>query len=267
MQRAPIIVRISDDPGGATAIFPVLPLAPLTGLDLAAIALLSVVAPVYGWLERRREKRREAEGRAKPLITQYRQALIFLWGATAVVLAVWVGASRPLAGLGLDAPSGLAFAGAMAFSILASLAYASQILTLRRSGRARAQLADQLAAQDGVRSVLPTTRREMGWFRIAALSAGVGEEILFRGFLLWAFAHWMPVWAAGGCALAVFTLAHLYQENARALAGVAVTGAVMTVLVVVSGSLFPAMLLHAAIDLAGGEMAWLARRRDGAEAD
>ena len=63
-------------------------------------------------------------------------------------------------------------------------------------------------------------------------------------------------------ALAVFTLAHLYQENARALAGVAVAGAVMTALVMVSGSLIPAMLLHAVVDLAGGEMTWLARREE-----
>lgn len=231
------------------------------------MALLSVVVPVYGWFEHLQDKRRRAEGRARPLVARYAETLIFMWGATAVVLAVWVGASRPLAGLGLDPPPSLAFAGVMAFAVLASLAYASQILTLRRSASARAQLAAQLAAQEGVGSIMPTTRREMGWFRVVALSAGVTEEILFRGFLIWAFAHWMPGWAAAGCALAVFTLGHLYQENARALAGVAVAGAVMTVLVMASGSLYPAMLLHAAIDLAGGEMTWLARRRGGAEAD
>lgn len=226
------------------------------------MALLSVVTPVYGWLEHQQDKRRRREGRARPLVARYRETLIFMWSTTAVVLAVWVGASRPLADLGLGAPLGLLFAGAMGFAILASLAYASQILTLRRSAAARAQLASQLAAQDGVSSMMPATREEMRWFRVVALSAGVTEEILFRGFLIWAFAHWMPVWLAGGCALAVFTLAHLYQENARALAGVAVAGAAMTVLVIVSGSLYPAMLLHAVIDLAGGEMTWLARRDD-----
>ncbi|MDP3494907.1 MAG: type II CAAX endopeptidase family protein [Hyphomonadaceae bacterium] len=242
--------------------FPVLPLASLTGFDVAAVVLLSVVVPLYGWIGHGRDKRREAEGQAKALAAQYREALIFLWGATAVVLAIWMGASRPLAGLGLDAPFSLTFWGAMGFAVLASAAYASQIVMLRRSAKARAQLVKQLAGQAGVKAMLPTTRREMGWFRVVALSAGVGEEIVFRGFLIWAFAHWMPIWAAAGCALVVFTLSHLYQENVRALAGVAVAGAVMTALVMVSGSLFPAMLLHTVIDLAGGEMTWLARREE-----
>lgn len=256
--------EISDPPAEATPIFPVLPLAPLTTPDLAAIALLSVVMPVYGWLEHRQDKRRRSEGRGRPLVARYRETLIFMWGATAVVLAIWTNASRPLADLGLGAPLGLLFAVAMGFAILASLAYASQILTLRRSHAARAQLATQMAGQDGVSSMMPATGKEMGWFRVVALSAGVTEEILFRGFLIWAFSHWMPVWLAGGCALAIFTLGHLYQESARALVGVAAAGAVMTVLVIVSGSLYPAMLLHAVIDLASGEMTWLARRREDA---
>lgn len=116
-----------------------------------------------------------------------------------------------------------------------------------------------LGRQRGVRDILPKTQTEIWTFRALALSAGLTEEILFRGFLIWALAHWMDTWAAAGCALAAFTAAHLYQESVRAIGGVFFAGAILTALTLVSGSLIPAIILHAVVDLASGEMGWLAR--------
>jgi uncharacterized protein len=241
------------------------PLDPLTTADYALAAAIGLALPLYTWIEHLRDRRREAEGRSRPLVQRYRHTMIMLWGAAAIVLAVWIGAGRPLTDLGLSARSDIWFIAALAVAIVISLAYGSQVLTLRRSAADRAQLRRMLEQQHGVDAVLPNTPEEMRAFRWVALTAGVCEELLFRGFLIWALAHWMPVWVAAAVALTIFTLAHLYQENARALAGVAIAGAVMTVLVVVSGSLLPAIILHAAVDLAGGEMTWVARQARDAE--
>lgn len=237
-----------------------IPLAPITAADIALAALIGLVLPLYTWIEHRQDQRREAEGRARPLMQRYRGTMLMLWGASAIVLAVWIGAGRPLAEIGLNASGGVWFFVALASAIAGSLLYGAQVLTIRRSATARAQLRAMLQQQKGVGSVLPSTPAEMGAFRWVALTAGVTEELLFRGFLIWALAHWMPVWAAAAVSLAIFTLAHLYQGTARALAGVLATGAAMTVLTLVSGSLLSAIILHAAVDLAGGEMTWAARQ-------
>jgi uncharacterized protein len=244
------------------------PLAPLTPADLALAAVIGLALPLFTWIEHQRDRRRETEGRSRPLVQRYRQSMLMLWGASALVVAAWIGAGRPLADLGLTVSGDIWFIAALAAAVLISLLYGSQVLTLRRSATARAQLRRMLEQQQGVDSVMPNTPEEMRAFRWIALTAGVCEELLFRGFLIWAIAHWMPVWAAAIVALIIFTLAHLYQGTARALAGVVVAAAVMTVLFLMSGSLLPGMLLHFVVDLAGGEMTWAAKQaRDDAESE
>ena len=244
-----------------------LPLAPITAADIALAVLLGFILPLYTWIEHRQDQRREVEGRARSLVQRYRGTMLMLWGASALVVAAWIGAGRPLADLGLGASGGFWFFVALAAAIVGSLLYGAQVFTIRRNATARAELRDMLHKQQGVDSMFPSTPAQMVTFRWVALTAGITEELLFRGFLIWALAHWMPVWAAAALSLAIFTLAHLYQGTARALVGVLIAGGVMTALTLVSGSLLPAMILHIAVDLAGGEMTWAARHsRDDAEA-
>jgi membrane protease YdiL (CAAX protease family) len=102
-----------------------------------------------------------------------------------------------------------------------------------------------------VAALLPRTATEKQAFALLALTAGICEEVLYRGFGLAALR-----WAAPGLTkpalIAVtavaFGMAHLYQGR---------TGVVMTGLVgayfawiaISAGSLVPAMFLHAALDL------------------
>jgi len=236
------------------------PLSPIHAIDLALCATIALALPAYAFIEHRRDVIRELQGRIRPLLWHYRQTIIVLWSLTALVLAVWLMAGRSFASLGLGASADWRFLAAIALSLAGSALYGLQVVTVARSPSARAQLASILQNQGGVRSVLPRTHQEMWCFRWLSLTAGFTEELLFRGFLIWAFAHWMPIWSAAACALGAFILAHLYQESWRALLGVTVAGAAATALVLLSGSLLPAMIAHAAIDLTGGEMAWLARR-------
>lgn len=238
-----------------------LPLAPLTPADLVLTGAIGLALPLFTWIEHLHDRRRETEGRSRPLAQRYGQTMLMLWGASALAVAAWLWAGRPLADLGLTVSSDTWFIVALGVSVVISLLYGSQVLTLQRSATARAQLRAMLAKQHGVDSVMPNTPQEMAAFRWIAFTAGVCEELLFRGFLIWAFAHWMPVWAAAILALAIFTLAHLYQGTARALAGVMIAATVMTVLFLMSGSLLPGMLLHFVVDLAGGEMTWAARQK------
>lgn len=235
-------------------------LGPITAPDIGLAIAIGIALPLYTWVEHIRDQRRDAQGRSRPLLQRYRQTMLMLWSATALVLVAWIGAGRPLADLGLRVGDDLWFIAALGAAALGGLLYGSQVFALRASAKDRAALRRMLAQQPGVDTAMPKTAAEMRSFRLVALTAGITEEILFRGFLIWALAHWMPLWGAVALALAIFTLAHLYQETARALAGVAFAGAVMTVLVLLSGSLLPAIILHAAIDLAGGEMVWTARR-------
>jgi membrane protease YdiL (CAAX protease family) len=95
-----------------------------------------------------------------------------------------------------------------------------------------------------------------------SVSAGVCEEFIFRGYLIWAFQPLFGSWGAAALSVIAFAAAHSYQGVKGALA-VGVLGILFTLVVLTCGSLWPAMALHALVDMGHGLMAWLAVRRVG----
>jgi membrane protease YdiL (CAAX protease family) len=108
-----------------------------------------------------------------------------------------------------------------------------------------------------LRELLPVTPRERWLFVLVSISAGICEEIVFRGFLLRAL-----VIATGITPLAVilsagaFGVVHAYQSASGALRA-AILGVLLTVPVLLDASLFSAIVAHTSIDLLSG--LWLAR--------
>jgi membrane protease YdiL (CAAX protease family) len=115
--------------------------------------------------------------------------------------------------------------------------------------------------------LLPETRRERLWFVAVSLSAGVCEEIVFRGWLL-AFLH--AACGLRGSALVAtaalaFGLAHLYQGGLPVLT-TACLGAVLCILYAATGSLVLPVVLHTLIDLRCAFLPRPGGRRIGASA-
>ncbi len=99
-------------------------------------------------------------------------------------------------------------------------------------------------------ALIPVTRRERLLWAVVAVSAGVCEEILFRGWLL-ATLHGKV--GLGGMSLivvaaTVFGLAHAYQGISGVLL-TAFAGAFFCLLYVATGSLLLPIVLHSLIDL------------------
>ncbi|HKM46607.1 MAG TPA: CPBP family intramembrane glutamic endopeptidase [Terriglobales bacterium] len=99
--------------------------------------------------------------------------------------------------------------------------------------------------------ILPLTREERAWFAAVSVTAGVCEEVLYRGFLI-RYLTDFP-WHAGllialGISSIAFGMAHGYQ-GLTGILGTAFLGAFMAVIFVVTGSLWLPIALHAIIDL------------------
>jgi membrane protease YdiL (CAAX protease family) len=98
---------------------------------------------------------------------------------------------------------------------------------------------------------LPVTREERMWFAVVSVTAGVCEEVLYRGFLIRYFAH-VP-WHIGlAIALVVssvcFGFAHTYQ-GIGGIIGTGLFGATMAIIFFITGSLWLPMAMHALLDL------------------
>jgi membrane protease YdiL (CAAX protease family) len=98
---------------------------------------------------------------------------------------------------------------------------------------------------------LPNTAAErMAWIALS-LTAGVCEEVLFRGFFI-RFLHeggfGLPLIAALGASSLIFGLAHIYQ-GLKGVVGTTVAGFALGLLFLLSGSLTACIVLHVLLDL------------------
>lgn len=120
------------------------------------------------------------------------------------------------------------------------------------------RVADRLGLEESELAVLlmPRTPREKRAFLLLVGVGAVCEEYIFRGFLLHAVEAWSgSVGVATGVTALSFGLAHGYQR----LAGIVratLLGAVLALPVVVTGSLFGAVVGHFWINAAIGLGGW-----------
>jgi membrane protease YdiL (CAAX protease family) len=174
---------------------------------------------------------------------------VYLSSGAIILLLGWGGlligtAELGRAAMGLEAPEViplLSWTLAAALGILAvQLAF---LLGRVRFGIRETSLLHQL---------LPRTLPEKVVFAFLSLAAGVGEEVAFRGFAIPGLALLTgSSWGAAIISSLAFGLLHGYQG----WLGVARTGAMGLVLAgvfLVSGTLWPAILAHALLDLVTG---------------
>ncbi len=100
-----------------------------------------------------------------------------------------------------------------------------------------------------VRAIMPATGGEKGVFALLSLAAGVFEELVFRGFLPLFLVPWTGSYLGGALPVAViFGFLHAYQGR-HGIARTAVMGGMLAAGVVWTGSLWPSIFAHAALDL------------------
>jgi hypothetical protein len=235
-----------------------------TLLDLLFVALFAVVGPVFdalvSWPAFRRRSRTDP-ARARTFL--WKQAIIGGWALVAVGTALWVTSDRPWESFGFSLPDGWRLWTSLAVFLLVAGYQSLGVATLARSPEQRVKLRQQFETYS---TVLPRTGTELRWWGGVSLTAGFCEEFLYRGYFIWALSPWLGWWGAAAVSLAFFAAGHAYQGWSGILR-TGITGALFTLVVAVSGSLWPAIALHAVVDLGGGTMAWLALRDGSPEGD
>ena len=109
--------------------------------------------------------------------------------------------------------------------------------------------------------LLPRTRGERGGFVALSITAGICEELLFRGFVLWYATMWTGPIGGFLISSALFGLMHLYL-GAPHVPRTTIIGIFFYVVAVSAGSLLPAMLCHALVDLLSGDLGYRALAGD-----
>jgi membrane protease YdiL (CAAX protease family) len=184
----------------------------------------------------------------------YRNLLIAEWTITLYVIALWAARGRPWASLMLGpvAPVRLGLGLAFALTVV-SLLLVQQRAIFSRPKRVK-RLREKLAFGD---PLLPHTVSERRRFRLVAMTAGICEEIVFRGFLMWYIGAWTGPALAVVLSSAIFGFGHIYLGLSQ-VPRTAVVGLIFALLALASGSLWPAIVIHAAVDWNSGDMGFRA---------
>ena len=216
-------------------------MAGILGHLLAVYAILA--QPWLGriWYERARKKIASGDPNAK--VGFYRSLVAEQIGATSLVIVIWRLGDISAGALGLVAPRHWGWT--LAATVILVSALLRSALKLRSKGEKIRKKLDDMAG-----ALMPDTHRERIWFGGVSVGAGISEELVFRGFLFYYFALYVPQMNTLEKVLVVslfFGLAHLYQGWQGAL-GTGIVGLVMGGLYVATGSLLMPMVVHAAID-------------------
>jgi len=103
----------------------------------------------------------------------------------------------------------------------------------------------------------PTHAGEMRAFAAVAITTGICEEVMYRGYLLYYLTEWLSAGAALAAAIGAFGLWHVYQGR-RGVLQTTIAGAIGMGIYLFTGSLLAPMVLHATVDLANGFMGYRA---------
>jgi membrane protease YdiL (CAAX protease family) len=225
----------------------------MTFVDHLFILIIAVMHPIAGYFSYNRLLRRIEAGEKIARASLYNMTIVGHWTLFAMALSIWLTAGRSLTALGFGLQVDARFLTGVLLTIVAIIALALQV---RKVTLAETEELGKLRRQLGrVEAILPRNGNELGRFYGLSLTAGIVEEVLWRGFLIWYLGQFVPVWAAAAISAVGFGIAHAYQGAAN-VPRIIVVGALFAGLYLLTGSLWLPMLLHAAVDMLQGRAAY-----------
>lgn len=231
----------------------------MNAVDLVLLLLLFVVEPVWGVYKVRSVDARVAAGRHVDRLRFYRHTAILEWLFLAALGVAWFSLERPVENLGFVPPGGPGFWVGM---ILVMLGTGVLVRSWRQAKTADDD--DKVRVRESLGRLvhfLPHSRHELRSFYRVSLTAGIVEEIIYRGFVLWLLDQYMPLWGAVVVSSIGFGLCHSYQ-GASGVIRTGLVGLAFAMLYVGSGSIWLPIIAHALLDMLQGAALYEILRED-----
>lgn len=181
---------------------------------------------------------------ASARILFYRTQVLWELSWLVVLVVILIPIPKPLAWIGLTLPNQIGWI--ITFALLLGIGLSTYLL--RRNPGAMAAMRRSLESSA---ILLPSTPIERKWYAAAAITAGICEELLYRGFLMryvlttFPVLDWLVVAILSGI---IYGLSRAYQ-GFKGISQTALTGFSFAIVYVLSGSLLPAMVFHILAEL------------------
>lgn len=236
-----------------------LALGAFNAILFAILLALPLVEARWSWP---RYLKKIAAGLPGARMRHFRSLILWEWVLTLAFRASWALSGRPWPSLLMNRVWPMQSALFMVYAVLMVVAFWRQ----RRAILARPATVERLRKRlEFAKPLLPHTPAERKLFWAVSATAGICEETLYRGFLTWYIAglignwnvHWAGasagIWIAIVLSSLIFGLGHIYL-GVKQVPRTFLIGLVLASLAWFSGSLWPSIIIHTAIDWSSGEL-------------
>ena len=217
--------------------------------DIVLIAVMVLVIPAVAL----RDARQNSTGAKAPgtSVRPFVTTVVVEVVQVAAVATWWFIAQRDFGAIGLNFETGgdsWQLGAMLALGTCACL-IAQTLIIARNPARAEAMRKEY--ASSSVGEMIPTDGRKVRWWTVVSVTAAIGEEFRYRGFLIVILSTLVNPWIAMVISSMIFGLAHIYM-GVGGFIKTAVNGAIMGTIFLLTGSLWAPILVHFTLDLSWG---------------
>ena len=187
-------------------------------------------------------------------ISVYQQTMLYLWAPLILLMVVVFLGDLSLKELGLVWQWNMRTGLALLFLFLLATYFLISLKSLIKNCDQHPKLREQY---EFVRWLLPATSKEANYFIFGlAITAGICEELLFRGYLIQLVSNDFPTYIAVIISSILFGLGHIYQGAVHVIR-TAILGFIMALIYLVTESIIIPIILHIMLDMYGGAVAYI----------
>ncbi|KZE38927.1 CAAX protease [Bhargavaea cecembensis] len=227
---------------------------------LGLLMFLLLYEPIFGYRDFQVFKA-DVQVNDQARMTYYNHSIVALWVPTLFILLLVAFSGITLGDIGLALPTfnfgplgTIPSITALGIGLLYFVIAAYFILGSHLSSKVREELTKKKKEEydrSMIAPILPITAEEKKRWNVVSMTAGLTEEVIYRGFLIFALMHLFPalsIWIVIALAAIIFGLAHTYQGFLTGVVRTSVVGVLFCAIFVSLDSLLPLMVLHFMVD-------------------
>lgn len=224
------------------------------------ILFLLFYEPIIGYFDFQRFKQKvKTDSNAR--IKYYNNAIIGLWIPTIIILLLIGLTELSFKEIGLTIPTinteplgkWVTYLG-LVIGLLYLLFVLYYIIGFHFSDKIKRELSIKKKEeweQSVIAPLLPVSEKEKKRWNYVSLTAGLTEEVIYRGFTVFALAYLFPnfsIWAIILLSSILFGLAHTYQGFLMGFSRTTIFAILFCIIFISMGSVIPLMILHFLVD-------------------
>ncbi|MDR6123420.1 membrane protease YdiL (CAAX protease family) [Bacillus sp. SLBN-46] len=218
--------------------------------------------PIFGYFDFQKFKRK-VKTDDKERIRFYKNSSISLWVPTLFILSLIGFTDLTLEQIGLTSISlnteslgKWVIYSAIVVGIIFSLVILIFTIGYRFNSKIKNSM-DKMKKEESSKNqfdvMMPVTKQEKKLWTLVSLTAGITEEIIYRGFMIFALSYLLPglsIWVILIFSSILFGLAHTYQ-GVKGVVRTTLIGLWFSIVYIGIGSIIPLILFHALVDYFG----------------